>query len=130
MAYKFDFKDVYAEMEIAGNSYKVNCNSKSVINAMSVFAASCEHIASESETVGNEKTADDGMITMETMIDTVLGEGATNCIFAGRVKNYNDMYDLAMFICNSVNDTRNGEPVGGNRSQRRAADRGKKRGRR
>ena len=34
MAYKFDFKDVYAEMEIAGNSYKVNCNSKSVINAM------------------------------------------------------------------------------------------------
>ena len=59
MAYKFDFKDVYAEMEIAGNSYKVNCNSKSVINAMSVFAASCERIASESETVGNEKTAAD-----------------------------------------------------------------------
>ena len=130
MAYKFDFKDVYAEMEIAGNSYKVNCNSKSVINAMNDFAEGCERIAMESETVDNEKTAEAGMTAMEAMIDTVLGEGETDRIFVGRVKNYNDMYDLAMFICNSVNDTRNGEPIGGNRSQRRAAGRGKKRGRR
>ena len=124
---KFAFSSVTTELEIAGRMYRVDCNSDRTLAAMNQFADGCIELSKQSGKIGEDETRDRSIPLMEKMLDTVLGGGACDDIFAVRGRNFDDMYELSMYVCQCVSEARSTHSADRinsmqNRAQRRSAN--------
>lgn len=133
MARRFEFATVAETLEIAGYQFRVDCNSDKVLAAVTKFGDRCIEISK----LGDKAAAEKGIPVMEEMLDTVLGTGACDMIFAVRGKNFNDIYDVSLFVCESIEAARNEHSASDirkqtpqqpqNRVQRRSHGKGRRR---
>lgn len=116
----FDFAKTTASLSICGQVYVIDCGCNKTVAALTEFAESCEALSQ----AGNEAAFTKGTPAMEKLLESVLGERAVNEIFAGRGRNWNDLYDLCMFVCDAINEARNADSTDRikNRAQRRSAN--------
>lgn len=106
MAKRFDFKDNTVELNIAGNIFNVDpTNADFVEKAVKVADNSVNMF---NKTKSEELTAEtiEKMIKeVLNMIDELLGENASNKIFANRTINMLDVIDVLDFIVQETTST-------------------------
>lgn len=132
MAKKFEFASVTTELEIAGHTFNVDCNSDKTLAALTTFGDNCSAISRKLRNCNNEadnrRLINDFILTAENMLDTILGDGACNEIFAVRGKNFNDMLDVCDYISESIHEARNSRGIADVRKRKAQLDRGKGKG--
>lgn len=106
MAKKFEFASVTDTLDIAGHIYRIDCNSDKTLTALDTFSGNCIALAKQADNCDKNKFIDKSIAEMAHMLDSVLGEGACDEIFAIRGKNYHDMFEVCMYVCESISEAR------------------------
>ena len=120
---KFEFIDYNVNLDIAGQSFTMDCSSETGDYLKSVAA----ELRSLATALSNgEKTVDDAVSYGTEVIDHLLGDGAATRIFATRKKRMSDIADLCMWLTEvATKFQKEREKISGNRAERRAAAKNK-----
>lgn len=102
MTRKFEFRDNQLELDIAGNLFKISVNQDMFyrIRDIGTRAQQVSKDLSQEETV--EKLEESIDFLMDAT-DEILGDGASDKIFAGREENIFDCIDVLNYIVTEVN---------------------------
>jgi len=123
MARKFEFKKNTLELDIAGNIFELDTTDVEVVERIQAFAKDAQRLAQEMRQKDDltEALKDTIQFCLDS-IDSILGEGASEKIFAGRKVGLYDCLDVMAFISNEVNEDRASrfQAYSPNRAQRRA----------
>lgn len=92
---KFEFTDYDVPVEIGGCKFNLDCSSET-----GDYLKQCSQELRElAAAIGSgEKTADDAIEYGTKMLDTLLGEGASEKVFAGRRKRLSDVTDICVWL--------------------------------
>lgn len=116
---KFEFIDYNVNLDIAGQSFTMDCSSETG-DYLKVVAAELRSLAAALS--DGEKTVDDAVNYGTEVIDHLLGDGAAASIFATRKKRMSDIADLCMWLTEvATKFQKERAKISGNRAERRAA---------
>lgn len=120
---KFEFVDYNVDLDIAGQSFTMDCSSETGDYLKGVAV----ELRSLAAALGNgEKTVDDAVNYGTDVIDHLLGDGAAARIFATREKRMSDIADLCMWLTEvATKFQKERAKISGNRAERRAAAKNK-----
>ena len=116
---KFEFVDYNVDLDIAGQSFTMDCSSETGDYLKGVAA----ELRSLAAAIANgEKTVDDAVSYGTNVIDHLLGDGAAARIFATRKKRMSDIADLCTWLTGVATKFQEERArISGNRAARRAA---------
>jgi len=123
MARKFEFKTNTLELDIAGHIFEVDPTNPRLIQEIQTFALEAQKKVEElSERRDYAKALEEVIQFCIDAIDSILGTGAAEKIFAGRKINFFDCLDVINFIVSEVNEFRQQkfQQYSPNRAMRRA----------
>lgn len=123
MANKFEFKNNDLELDIAGSKFYVDTTDPELIERVLEFAKGAQAMAEELK--GKEDYVKELKQTISFClgaIDSILGEGSSDRIFAGRKVGMFDCLDVISYIVKSINENKDNKflEYSPNRAQRRA----------
>ncbi len=120
---KFEFVDYNVDLDIAGQSFTMDCSSETG-DYLKGVAAELRSLAAA--LANGEKTVDDAVNYGTDVIDHLLGDGAADRIFAARKKRMSDIADLCMWLTEvATKFQKERARISGNRAERRAAAKNK-----
>lgn len=120
---KFEFVDYNVDLNIAGQSFTMDCSSETG-DYLKGVAAELRSLAAA--LANGEKTVDDAVNYGADVIDHLLGDGAATRIFATRKKRMSDIADLCMWLTEvATKFQKERARISGNRAERRAAAKNK-----
>lgn len=120
---KFEFVDYNVDLDIAGQSFTMDCSSETG-DYLKGVAAELRSLAAA--LANGEKTVDDAVNHGTDVIDHLLGDGAADRIFAARKKRMSDIADLCMWLTEvATKFQKERARISGNRAERRAAAKNK-----
>lgn len=117
---KFEFRSRTIDLDIAGNMFKLDVDSR-IGDKMKSYSADAYKLAEEIEK--KKKKTEDALKYCGIVLDELLGTGATDKIFATREMRLEDCLDILYYITDEVNGYHAKNSA--NRSQRRAASKKK-----
>lgn len=92
---KFQFTNYEVPIEIGGSKFSLDCSSETG-DYLKRCGNELRQLAAEIES--GEKTADDAIEYGLKMLDTLLGAGASEKVFAGRRKRLSDVTDICIWL--------------------------------
>lgn len=92
---KFQFTNYEVPIEIGGSKFSLDCSSETG-DYLKRCGNELRQLAAEIES--GEKTADDAIEYGMKMLDTLLGEGASEKVFDGRKKRLSDVTDICVWL--------------------------------
>ena len=95
----FNFRDQNIRLEICGEFYNIPVTS-GLMNSVKEIG---QELAESGKAVADEKDVEALCEKCAGFVDKLLGEGADERIFRGRVKNIYDYIDLLTYISNGIN---------------------------
>lgn len=95
----FNFRDQNIRLEICGEFYNIPVTSD-LMNSVKEVG---QELAESGKAVTDEKDVEALCEKCAGFVDKLLGEGADERIFSGRVKNIYDYIDLLTYISNGIN---------------------------
>ena len=95
----FNFRDQNIRLEICGEFYNIPVTSD-LMNSVKEIG---QELAESGKAVADEKDVEALCEKCAGFVDKLLGEGADERIFRGRVKNIYDYIDLLTYISNGIN---------------------------
>lgn len=110
MGFEFKKEKKHIHLSIAGNEFDLVHDGSLAVN----MAKSGERALNYSASIG-EDTPEDAAYFVYDEIDSLLGDGASDKIFAGRDPDFVEASEVYKYIIDEINKT------GQNREQRRAA---------
>lgn len=120
---KFEFINYNVDLDIAGQSFTMDCSSETG-DYLKGVAVELRSLAAA--LANGEKTADDAVNYGTDVIDHLLGDGAAARIFATRKKRMSDIADLCMWLTEvATKFQKERAKISGNRAERRAAAKNK-----
>lgn len=120
---KFEFVDYNVDLDIAGQSFTMDCSSETG-DYLKGVAAELRSLAAA--LANGEKIVDDAVSYGTEVIDRLLGDGAADCIFATKKKRMSDIADLCMWLTEvATKFQKERARISGNRAERRAAAKNK-----
>lgn len=116
---EFEFTNYDVEIKISGHIFTLDCSS----NTGDYLKKCSGELLELSEAMKRgEKTADDAVQYGMDMLDTLLGDGASDKIFADRKKRVSDITDICVWLTQVAAEfQRQRKNTAANRAQRRAA---------
>ena len=103
MARKFEFRDNYLKLDIAGNVFEVDVTNPETMETITKFA---DEALKKSEELKKEQhyttSLRDGIGLCLRTIDAILGDGASEKIFEGRSVGLLDCLDVINYINTEV----------------------------
>lgn len=107
MARKFEFRANTLELDIAGYIFEVDPTNPRLIQEMQTFSVEAQKKAEElSKREDYAKALEEVIQFCLDTIDSILGTGAAEKIFAGRKINFFDCLDVINFVVSEVNEFR------------------------
>lgn len=120
---KFEFVNYNVDLDIAGQSFTMDCSSETG-DYLKGVAAELHSLAAA--IANGEKTVDNAVKYGTDVIDHLLGDGAAARIFATRKKRMSDIADLCMWLTEvATKFQKERARINGNRAERRAAAKNK-----
>lgn len=92
---EFEFTNYDVEIKISGHIFTLDCSSDT---GDYLKKCSGELLELSEAMKRGEKTADDAVQYGMTMLDTLLGDGASDKIFADRKKRVSDILDIGLWL--------------------------------
>lgn len=119
---KFEFTNYDVEVEIAGQTFTMDCSTETG----DFFEKLAERLKNLAVEIHNgTKGSDDALQVGLEAIDHILGDGASEKIFAGRKKRMCDVSDVCLFLTETANKFHaERAKIVGNRAQRRTKKNG------
>lgn len=124
MARKFEFKDNKLKLDIAGSIFEIDTTNPELVKRMQTFSIEAQKKAEElSKKEDYIKALEEAIQFCLDSVDKILGEGASQKIFANSTVNFFDCLDIINFVVSEVNEFRKDkfQQYSPNRAQRRAA---------
>lgn len=119
---KFEFSNYDVEVEIAGQTFTMDCSSDSG-DYFKQIAVDLKKMATEISM--GTKTADDAVEYGLKAIDHLLGDGAAEKVFANRKRRLSDVTDVCLFLTETANKFHaERAKIAGNRALRRTKKNG------
>ncbi len=116
---KFEFVNYNVDIEIGGHHFTLDCSSDTG-DYLKKCSGELRELAEAMER--GEKTSDDAVQYGTAMLDTLLGDGASDKIFADRKKRVSDITDICVWLTQVAAEfQRQRKNTAANRAQRRAA---------
>lgn len=107
MARKFEFKDNVLKLDIAGNIFDIDTSNPDLVKNILTFAKGAEEKAEQLQNVDDYVDQLEAAIELcLTSIDAILGEGASDKIFAGRNVSLFDCLDVINYIVVEIKNDR------------------------
>ena len=103
MARRFEFRDNTLELDIAGNTFQIDTTAPETVQQIQKFAVEAQERATKLAKRDDFSEAMKEVIQfcLDT-IDSILGAGAAEKIFAGRKINLYDCIDVINFIIEEI----------------------------
>ena len=126
MAKKFIFKSNNLELDIAGNTFDIDIVDPELVARLEEFSINAtsysNELAEKAKDANYEEVVTEAITFILDSIDSVLGEGASKKIFAGRKVRFFDAVDVMYFVVDEVNAAKDDSfnRYAPNRAQRRA----------
>ena len=123
MARKFEFRNNNLELDIAGNKFELDTTDVEVVARVQKFGKEAQEIGKKLADKGDFAEALEETIQFcLDSIDSILGEGSSKEIFAGRKVGLFDCLDVIEYITTEVNESRSTkfQAYGPSRAQQRA----------
>ena len=123
MARRFEFRTNTLELDIAGHIFEVDPTNPRLIQEMQTFSVEAQKKAEElSKREDYAKALEEVIQFCLDTIDSILGTGAAEKIFADRKINFFDCLDVIDFVVSEVNEFRQQkfQQYSPNRAMRRA----------
>ncbi len=116
---EFEFTNYDVEIKISGHIFTLDCSS----DTGDKLKKCSGELRALAEAIGKgEKASDDAVQYGMTMLDTLLGDGASDKIFDGRKKRVSDIMDIGLWLAQVASEfQRQRKNTAANRAQRRAA---------
>lgn len=124
MARKFEFRDNGLKLDIAGNIFEIDTTDPELVGRVYDFSVGAQEMASKlSQKEHYAEALKEAIQFCLDAIDSILGEGASNKIFAGRKISLFDCLDVIEYITTEINADRESrfQKYSPNRAARRAA---------
>ncbi len=92
---EFEFTNYDVEIKISGHVFTLDCSS----DTGDKLKKCSGELRALAEAIGKgEKASDDAVLYGMIMLDTLLGEGASDKIFDGRKKRVSDIVDICLWL--------------------------------
>ena len=124
MGKRFEFRDNRLKLDIDGNIFEIDTTDPELVGRVHEFTVGAQEMASKlSQKEHYAEALKEAIQFCLDTIDSILGEGSSNKIFAGRKVSFFDCLDVIEYITTEINADRESrfQKYSPNRAARRTA---------